>query len=618
MNKAYARLNHQLSVEELFWQQKSGIKWLVEGERNTKFFHMLVKKKRIKSHIFKIQNPDGSWIEEPDAVKSSAMEFVSSLMKKETCDMSRFDTSLIPAIIYENDNLSLCAVPSMEELKEAVFNIDKDSVAGPDGFTSYFYQQSNHLAKVLPSMITDNQSGFVGGRLISDNILIAQELIGKIDRKSRGGNVALKLDMMKAYDQLEWDFLFRMLQQFGFNSQWIGIVRRCIANCWFSLLINGGTVGFFKSERGLRQGDSISPLLFILAAEYLSRGLNALFATYPSLHYLFDCSMPVSHLAFADDIIIFTNGAKSSLQKILLFLQEYEVISGQRINHSKNCFITHRNMANSRTQIISQVTGFIHKCLSITYLGVPLYKGPKKVLKPPICVIERIDRLFNNFLWGGSAGTRKIHWASWHKITLPSNEGGLDIRGLGDVLKAFSMKLWWRNDAKHRDLGMYPNRVVWRAVPHLPKIFSWHKPSAGEFKLNVDGSSKHNRQSAVGGGHLRDHTGTMIFGFSENFGPCDSLQEELMALHRGLLLCIKHNVSRLWIEMDAKVVVHMINKGHQGSSRTRYLLTSIGRSLSSFSFRISHIHREGNQVAEHLANQGHKHRILQVFSQAEG
>lgn len=297
-------------------------------------------------------------------------------MKKETCDMSRFDTSLIPAIIFENDNLSLCAVPSIKELKEAVFNIDKDSVVGPDRFSSYFYQQcwdiiandlldaivdffhgadlprgittttilllpksnnaskwsdfrlislcnvlnkiitkilANRLAKVLPSMITDNQSGFVGGRLIRDNIFLAQELIGKIDQKSRGRNVALKLDMIKAYDRLEWDFLYRMLRQFEFNSQWIGMVCRCIANCWFSLLINGGAVGYFKSKRGLRQGDSISPLLFILAAEYLSRGLNALFATYPSLHYLSNCSMLVSHLAFADDLIIFTNGAKSSL-----------------------------------------------------------------------------------------------------------------------------------------------------------------------------------------------------------------------------------------------------------------------------------------------------------------
>ncbi|WRX30369.1 Ribonuclease H domain - like 10 [Theobroma cacao] len=164
---------------------------------------------------------------------------------------------------------------------------------------------------------------------------------------------------------------------------------------------------------------------------------------------------------------------------------------------------------------------------------------------------------------------------------------------------------------------MWECPIAVQAVPYPPKIFSWRKPSTGEFKLNVDGSSKHNFQNAAGGGLLRNHTGTLIFGFSENFGSCDSLQAELMALHRGLLLCTEYSVPRLWIEMDAKVVVHMINENHQGSSRTRYLLASIRRSLKSISFRISHIHREGNQAADHLANQGHTHQNLKVFSQAE-
>ncbi|WRX29354.1 Ribonuclease H domain - like 10 [Theobroma cacao] len=102
----------------------------------------------------------------------------------------------------------------------------------------------------------------------------------------------------------------------------------------------------------------------------------------------------------------------------------------------------------------------------------------------------------------------------------------------------------------------------------------------------------------------------MVLG-RDNFGSCDSLQAELMALHRGLLLCIEYNVTRLWMEMDAKVVVHMINEVHQGSSRTRYLLASIRRSLSGISFRISHIHREGNQAAYYLSNQWHMHQNLQ-------
>ncbi|EOY25454.1 Uncharacterized protein TCM_026877 [Theobroma cacao] len=975
LNKSYAQLNKQLNIEEIFWKQKSGVKWVVEGERNTKFFHTRMQKKRIRSHIFKVQEPDGRWIEDQEQLKQSAIKYFSSLLKFEPCDDSRFQRSLIPSIISNSENELLCAEPNLQEVKDAVFGIDPESAAGPDGFSSYFYQQcwniiahdlldavrdffhganiprgvtsttlillpkkpsaskwsdfrpislctvmnkiitkllSNRLAKILPSIITENQSGFVGGRLISDNILLAQELIGKLNTKSRGGNLALKLDMMKAYDRLDWSFLIKVLQHFGFNDQWIGMIQKCISNCWFSLLLNGRTEGYFKFERGLRQGDPISPQLFLIAAEYLSRGLNALYEQYPSLHYSTGVSIPVSHLAFADDVLIFTNGSKSALQRILAFLQEYEEISRQRINAQKSCFVTHTNVSSSRRQIIAQTTGFNHQLLPITYLGAPLYKGHKKVilfndlvakieeritgwenkilspggritllksvltslpiylfqvLKPPVCVLERINRIFNSFLWGGSAASKKIHWTSWAKISLPVKEGGLDIRSLAEVFEAFSMKLWWRfrttdslwtrfmrmkycrgqlpmhtqpklhdsqtwkrmvassaiteqnmrwrvgqgnlffwhdcwmgetplissnhefslsmvqvcdffmnnswdieklktvlqqevvdeiakipidamskdeaywaptpngefstksawqlirkrevvnpvfnfiwhkaiplttsfflwrllhdwipvelrmkskgfqlasrcrccrseesiihvmwdnpvavqpghirtlipiftlwflwverNDAKHRNLGQQLLEWQWKGDKQIaqewgitfqakslppPKVFCWHKPSNGEFKLNVDGSAKLS-QNAAGGGVLRDHAGVMIFGFSENLGIQNSLKAELLALYRGLILCRDYNIRRLWIEMDATSVIRLLQGNHRGPHAIRYLLGSIRQLLSHFSFRLTHIFREGNQAADFLANRGHEHQSLQVITVAQG
>ncbi|EOY08794.1 Uncharacterized protein TCM_023960 [Theobroma cacao] len=162
-----------------------------------------------------------------------------------------------------------------------------------------------------------------------------------------------------------------------------------------------------------------------------------------------------------------------------------------------------------------------------------------------------------------------------------------------------------RNDAKHKELKMYPNRVIWRIMRMLRQLYQ-------------DGSSKEAFQNAASGGVLRDHTSTMIFGFFENFGPYSSIQAELMALHRGLLLCNEYNISRVWIEMDAKAIVQMLHKGHKGSSRTRYLLSSIHQCLSGISYRISHIHRQGNQAVDYLSNKGHTHQNLQVFSEAEG
>ncbi|EOY08713.1 Uncharacterized protein TCM_023790 [Theobroma cacao] len=107
-----------------------------------------------------------------------------------------------------------------------------------------------------------------------------------------------------------------------------------------------------------------------------------------------------------------------------------------------------------------------------------------------------------------------------------------------------------------------------------------------------------------------DHASIMLFGFSENLGVKNSLQVELLALYRGLVLCREYNITRLWIEMDAMVVIRLLQENYRGLYDIRYLLVTIRQLLSQFFFCISHIYREGNQAADLLVNMGHAHQNL--------
>lgn len=113
---------------------------------------------------------------------------------------------------------------------------------------------------------------------------------------------------------------------------------RTIQNCHFGIIVNGVAKGFIHSEHGLRQGDPLSLALFVLAGEYLSRGLNDLFKKNPSLYFDTKKGLQVSHLAYADDLILFTKGSKDGLKKIMNLFRHYEAVSGQKVNLTKsNC-----------------------------------------------------------------------------------------------------------------------------------------------------------------------------------------------------------------------------------------------------------------------------------------
>lgn len=133
---------------------------------------------------------------------------------------------------------------------------------------------TNRLKTLPPTIVTKHRSAFTKDWLIFDNIIVAFETLHCMHKHNSGtlGFMALKLDMSKAYDQVEWVILENLMRKIGFNERWINLIMICVKSVTYSILVNGGPRGVIHPSRGIRQGDSLSPFLFLLC----TKGLNDL------------------------------------------------------------------------------------------------------------------------------------------------------------------------------------------------------------------------------------------------------------------------------------------------------------------------------------------------------
>ncbi|XP_059295395.1 uncharacterized protein LOC132048717 [Lycium ferocissimum] len=167
---------------------------------------------------------------------------------------------------------------------------------------------ASRLQKVISSIISKAQVGFIPGRKISDNIFLAQELVKSYTRKNTSPRCMLKIDLQKAYDSVEWVFLEQMMDELGFPRKFIGWVRECATTVNYTILINGEPTEPFNAAKGLRQGDPMSPFMFAISMEYLSRRLNALKEEKVFKYHPRCSGLGVTHLSFADDLLLFSRG----------------------------------------------------------------------------------------------------------------------------------------------------------------------------------------------------------------------------------------------------------------------------------------------------------------------
>jgi len=232
---------------------------------------------------------------------------------------------------------------------------------------------ANRLGKVVEKIISKPQNAFVKGRQILDSVLIANEYL---DSRIKSGEPGLlcKLDIEKAYDHVNWSFLLYMMRICSFGERWCSWIAHCISSVRFSVLVNGTPSSFFSSSRGLREGDPLSPLLFVIVMEALSKLFSA------SVHwgFLSGFSMGsgsngvfnISHLLFADDTLVFCEANLHHLHFLRVLFLSFEAVSGLKINLPKSMLVPVGDVDNMDE--LAGIMGCGVSSLPLKYLGLPL------------------------------------------------------------------------------------------------------------------------------------------------------------------------------------------------------------------------------------------------------
>ncbi|ONI00414.1 hypothetical protein PRUPE_6G087800 [Prunus persica] len=230
---------------------------------------------------------------------------------------------------------------------------------------------ANRLKTLLPMLISQHQNAFVPGRQIQDNILLAHEAFHYLRLKSskKSFELGLKLDMNKAYDRVEWDFLEATLCKFSFDNRWVELVMLCVKTITFSLVLNGSPGSPFSPSRGLRQGDPLSPYLFLLVSEVLS--LNIINSTDTGMLRGIKLSRggpELSHLFFADDSLFFLQATPPNCSALKSIIECYCSASGQEVNFNKSSLYFSPNTDTGTRNQFGLILGGRSKVEALAYV----------------------------------------------------------------------------------------------------------------------------------------------------------------------------------------------------------------------------------------------------------
>lgn len=211
----------------------------------------------------------------------------------------------------------------------------------------------------MQQLINPNQVSYVSRRHITDNIMIAQEMLFKFKRSSGfSGFFAWKVDLSKAYDRLRWSFIEQVLYEAKFPSKLGKLIMNCITSISFQICFNGELTTSFKAQRGIRQGDPLSLYIFVLCMEKLSHLINsAVNMRYWKLVKASQSGPKISHLFFANDLRLFVEASKHQASILKRCLDSFCEFFGQAVSYEKSLIFCSPNTSKILAESISKTCG---------------------------------------------------------------------------------------------------------------------------------------------------------------------------------------------------------------------------------------------------------------------
>ncbi|KAL2240785.1 UNVERIFIED_CONTAM: hypothetical protein Sindi_0719700 [Sesamum indicum] len=459
-NELYLLLEHccriiyakAAKLEQIMLQQRAKMQWMKDGDQYSRVFFRKIAQRRVMRRILQINDENGNTHTDPGEVAHEFVSYFQNLLggtKQRSAVDIRYLRPWARHYITDEEASHLLLPSSPDDVKQVVFDITKDKASGPDGYSSGFFKAA---WPVVGEEITRAVLDFFSTRKLLKQInstilaLIPKELFSGYNQMCVPPRCALKVDIRKAYDTVEWDFLLAVLQLFGFPPKFTRWIEECVSTTSFSIGFKGKPHGFFTGARGLRQGDPLSPYLFVLDMQFT---------------YHLKCeSSKIFQLGFADDLLLFCRADFDSIRVFKEGLDWFAEVSGLWLNVQKTHLTISRLAQELKDQML-EILGFQEGHLPIRYLGLPLissrlsipdrqpliskidarisgwegislsYAGRVQTIKSmlsalslyyasafilPKKVINEIEKRLKNFLWKGTTSngyTRTSIWVQW-------------------------------------------------------------------------------------------------------------------------------------------------------------------------------------------------------------